>query len=558
MTENDIQRLFVEHPFGEAKRMLAEEIEKHGRELSGNEGVFELRAIALECSRFSENKNTQCVDTYASGAKKIENGATTGSLNGTEEVMMQVAETVGAKTSNAEGSGQESEEGCSGQQKGGNGNGNKQGQEQEGSNEGENKGEESGESKESENKIKQMVLFSQLKQEIEERSEPTGKEGGRRTRKSKKITNGQEPEKDSESESQKQEQKNGESQEEKSQEEKPKEKTEVELEEEAGNLMREAQKKIEEANKIREERRKKEEEERRKREQQRQKSNRHYMTDEVVKRLKTLHKAFLVGPAGTGKSTLAMCACRELFGIEGSLEEVVKSGKFAQISFSPDTVSADMLGFTDVNGVFHETEIIRVFRDGGLILFDEMDDADASLLVKLNTMLANRVIPIPGKMVVQNPNTYIVGTANTYGKGGNSTYVGRSRLDGATLDRWKMATIDVGYDTCLEASIIGRELWKTNKKICHEIRTASSVIRELIVANKWKHICSTRFVIDAVEMAKNGYSWVEILNTFLLDWDETSARKVREAFSKKVNDPTPKLDIEMFEQASNDLNEEMK
>ena len=301
------------------------------------------------------------------------------------------------------------------------------------------------------------------------------------------------------------------------------------MEGEASELMKKAQELLKEAEKKREEKRKKEEEERRKREQEAQKNNRHYMTDEVVKRLKCLGKAFLVGPAGTGKSTLAMCACREIFGIEGPVEAVVKSGKFAQISFSPDTVSADMLGFTDVNGVFHETEIIRVFRDGGLILFDEMDDADASLLVKLNTMLANRVIPIPGGVVTQNEECYIVGTANTYGKGGNSMYVGRSRLDAATLDRWKMSTIDVDYDVKLEEGIVARTIGEKYPQAAKELIIATRVIRELIQANKWKQICSTRFVIDGCKMVAAGYSIKKVLVTYLLDWDDNSRRLVNSA-----------------------------
>jgi cobaltochelatase CobS len=301
------------------------------------------------------------------------------------------------------------------------------------------------------------------------------------------------------------------------------------MEGEASELMKKAQELLKEAEKKREEKRRKEEEERRKREQETQKNNRHYMTDEVVKRLKCLGKAFLVGPAGTGKSTLAMCACREIFGIEGPVEAVVKSGKFAQISFSPDTVSADMLGFTDVNGVFHETEIIRVFRDGGLILFDEMDDADASLLVKLNTMLANRVIPIPGGVVTQNEECYIVGTANTYGKGGNSMYVGRSRLDAATLDRWKMSTIDVDYDVKLEEGIIARTIGESYPQAAKELTIATRVIRERIQANKWKQICSTRFVIDGCKMVAAGYSIRKVLDTYLLDWDDNSRRLVNSA-----------------------------
>lgn len=265
--------------------------------------------------------------------------------------------------------------------------------------------------------------------------------------------------------------------------------------------------------------------------QEQNKNRRHYMTDEVVKRLRCLHKAFLVGPAGTGKSTLAICSCRELFGINGSNEDVVKSGKFAQISFSPDTISADIIGFTDVNGVFHETEIVKVFRDGGVILFDEMDDADAAILVKLNTMLANRIIATPNGIVVQNENTYIVGTANTYGTGGDSVYVGRNRLDGSTLDRWRMATIRVDYDTELEEDMMKSYLNEDDAKNLSEIVHTT---RKIITENKWRYICSTRFVEDSCKMIHNGYNVMFCLNTLMMSWNELHSKTIKVAVNNGI------------------------
>ena len=512
MTEREIQKLFVDHPFGEAKRLLIEDIERSGYELTGNENVFELKAISTNCSRSQTNRNENVVVAECEG--NSESGGTGGGVGGggapegQEEEQCELPkipeyEIPCPQPFHSYTSQNEQPENPTNQ--------------------------EPSETKNAEEVLKEMF---EGEQNNEQEQEPT--EGQQQTqeqqqsqqqrkRRQRKYRQEQgQPELP-------QNQENGEQQNSKQEPESPKEKSEEEMEGEASELMKKAQELLKEAEKKREEKRRKEEEERRKREQEAQKNNRHYMTDEVVKRLKCLGKAFLVGPAGTGKSTLAMCACREIFGIEGPVEAVVKSGKFAQISFSPDTVSADMLGFTDVNGVFHETEIIRVFRDGGLILFDEMDDADASLLVKLNTMLANRVIPIPGGVVTQNEECYIVGTANTYGKGGNSMYVGRSRLDAATLDRWKMSTIDVDYDVKLEEGIVARTIGENYPKAAKELTIATRVIRERIQANKWKQICSTRFVIDGCKMVAAGYSIRKVLDTYLLDWDDNSRRLVNSA-----------------------------
>lgn len=509
MTEREVQKLFVEHPFSEAKKMLVDEIERSGYDLTGNENVFELKAIATKCSRETVNVSSPTEYAATGEANQAESGANTGSESSSEEMQESGTEPTNVQLENIENSGNSegnaNAEGTSSNQESSGGSqkpsetqgeegGGKQGNhETESGNESEP---ESGEGNPSQNE-----------------SSGNGKEEKPQRRKRKTQNQEQQMELPS-------------------QPEHPKEKTEQELDNEARQKMEEARKLMEQAEKIREERRRKEEEERRKREEQERRSNRHQSMDEVIKRLKTLGKAFLVGPAGTGKSTLAMEACRELFSIDGDLNAVVKSGKFAQISFSPDTVSADMLGFTDVNGIFHETDIIRVFRDGGLILFDEMDDADASLLVKLNTMLANRVIPIPGGVVTQNKDCYIVGTANTYGKGGNSMYVGRSRLDGATLDRWKMATINIEYDVNLEDGIIDSIV--KDERFRKSFKVMRNTIRELIANNRWKQICSTRFVIDGAKMLANGYTDVAVMATFLLDWSDAERKIVMETIAGRM------------------------
>lgn len=280
-------------------------------------------------------------------------------------------------------------------------------------------------------------------------------------------------------------------------------------------------KKMEEEKKRKEEEAKRKEEERKRQEEEEAKNLKHYKTDELLETLNTTGIAYLVGPAGTGKTTLAMDACVAKFGTPK--EDWKFKEKFAQISFSPDTTSGEMIGRTDINGQFHESEVVRVFRDGGIVLFDEIDNADASMLVKLNTAIANGTITTPNGIIRRNKDTLIVCTANTFGTGPDAMYVGRTRLDAATLDRFVMSTIEVDYDKKLEKKLM-YGLSDTQKSW---LTTFVDRTRKGIKAKHFRRLCSTRFVINAIKWLKSGKdeSWVE--NRFFLGWSENERAGVK-------------------------------
>lgn len=148
---------------------------------------------------------------------------------------------------------------------------------------------------------------------------------------------------------------------------------------------------------------------------------------------------FLVGPAGTGKSTMAQQAAGAL-GLA-----------FFALSVGPTTPTSKIFGYLDAGGSYHDTPFRRAYEDGGLMLLDELDNGHPGLLTELNQALALDLCAFPDAMVVRHRGFRLVTTGNTYGTGGDRQYVGRQALDAATLDR--LVTIDVPVDERLETRL---------------------------------------------------------------------------------------------------------
>jgi MoxR-like ATPase len=170
-------------------------------------------------------------------------------------------------------------------------------------------------------------------------------------------------------------------------------------------------------------------------------SRQHYKFELLLKLVQARIPAMLVGPAGTSKTT--------------TTEAVAKATKLSYegVTFSPMTTKADLFGYKDANGIYHDTALVRQATEGGVFLGDEIDSANAGVLTGVNMALANGHIAIPTGMKEKSEDFVFIGCANTFGTGANRQYVGRNQLDAATLDRF--AFIEWDQDNGLEAHIVG-------------------------------------------------------------------------------------------------------
>lgn len=153
---------------------------------------------------------------------------------------------------------------------------------------------------------------------------------------------------------------------------------------------------------------------------------------------------WLVGPAGSGKTSAAENVARDL-GL-----------KFYSKSVGPQTSESALLGYQDANGRTVRTLLREAFEHGGVFLLDEIDAANPAVLVVVNALLANGSCAFPDAVVKKHPDFVLVAGANTIGQGADRQYVGRSQIDAATLDRFANLVWD--YDPGIFAAAAGVSL----------------------------------------------------------------------------------------------------
>ncbi len=222
----------------------------------------------------------------------------------------------------------------------------------------------------------------------------------------------------------------------------------------------------------------------------------------------------LVGPAGCGKTHLA------------SLTAKYKSLRFGSLSCTSGMSESHLLGKSTPNvsngrSRFHTTEFLTLYEGGGIFLMDELDAADANLLLCINSAIANDYCNVPNRF--RNPRAerhkdfVMIATANTFGRGANRTYAGRNQLDEATLDRYRIGTVECWYDEQIERTVCPNDIIRNRLQVLRN-RTTDLGIRRII---------STRFMSDAYIMHKSaGWSIAKITEVLFQGWTEEEKRQV--------------------------------
>lgn len=204
----------------------------------------------------------------------------------------------------------------------------------------------------------------------------------------------------------------------------------------------------------------------------------HAAFDETLAYCSTRIWPYLVGPAGSGKTTIA--------------EQIAEALKLSFYFAAKVQSEFTLLGFINAAGDIVRTPFREAYEHGGVFLFDEVDGSNANALNAFNAALANSHCPFPDKSVDRHPDFIAIAAGNTFGRGADRQYVGRTQLDAATLDRF--AVIEIEYDEELESRIA------TNAQWCAYVQA----IRAEIMARNIRHICSPRATFNGSKMLAVG------------------------------------------------------
>lgn len=173
--------------------------------------------------------------------------------------------------------------------------------------------------------------------------------------------------------------------------------------------------------------------------------NQHFKFEDVLRTISAGVNLALVGPAGSGKTSIVKNVA------------VALKMEFYSKSVSAQTGTHEFFGYYDANGRYVPTLFRKCYEKGGVFLLDEFDAGNPNVLAVLNQATANGECAFPDKMINKHKDFIIVMAGNTYGTGANAEYVGRNKIDAATLDRFMF--MEIPYDEQLEMVLAENKTW---------------------------------------------------------------------------------------------------
>lgn len=222
--------------------------------------------------------------------------------------------------------------------------------------------------------------------------------------------------------------------------------------------------------------------------------------------------SLLVGPAGCGKTT-AVEMLAEHLGLP-----------FHRISLSAGVDEGCLQGWllpVEAQGTFAyvPSPVVRAYTEGGVVLLDELDAADANMLIMLSAVLDNSSWHIPLRYqdtaLVRHHDFIPIASANTFGHGASRQFVGAQQLDERTLSRFRMGQICCDYDPELERALYAESVVEIGHRLRARCRTQA----------EFAHDVSTRDIAGAHQKLQC-FTPEEAWYDFFADWPADDIERV--------------------------------
>lgn len=232
----------------------------------------------------------------------------------------------------------------------------------------------------------------------------------------------------------------------------------------------------------------------------------HPKTESVLHSLMHTRKALLVGPTGTGKTTMIEKIAAQL-----------KIG-FHKYSCSRDSSVHDLLGYKQPRSEeYLETTFLKCYEEGGIFLVDEYDAMSGDMALFFNGVADNsKFISVPHRdtkpIATKHKDFYLIMCGNTYGKG-SVEYSGRDFQDLALMDRFRLCRHHIGYNINLEKAFMGNN-YNWALKLRKSLEKHGSYL-------------STRSFEEINKLLSNGMNTRYVIEMLISDMEEPDQKAIR-------------------------------
>jgi hypothetical protein len=231
---------------------------------------------------------------------------------------------------------------------------------------------------------------------------------------------------------------------------------------------------------------------------------------------------YLVGPAGSGKSTILEQVARDL------------ELPYYPMPVNSQTSEYNIIGYNNASGEYVRTAFRDAYEHGGVFLFEEIDAGNPNVMTVINNSISQTSYLFPDGKTIKKHQKFIAGaSANTYGRGASLQYIGRNPLDAATIDRFAMISVD--YDHKLEQALCLDKDWC---EYVWEIRRAAGEFNI-------KMVVSTRAVIFGPRLLAQGFQPDDVSE--MLIWKGTTKEdvdKVKSRINTRIKNRMLKIDVQ--------------